>query len=290
MSRLNIRITLAVVFAVGAAATAGLVACKSAMEVKTAWTPRPIQVDGDALDWQGLPAVLLSEQHASFTLASDSERLCLLFRTRDPRWVRTIKMAGLTLYFDRKAGTGKDLFIRLKGGPSMDKIRALSPARYDSARVGHRPMPNRFEPEGIDKPPAFTCYIKDRILEKPIPLDGSEGPAAAFDTSQGMFVYEFSIPLDEGPIRYYGLGLEPGERLSVGAVWGDTDEMQRSRPDGGRGFGISGPGGEFPGGSMGGGGGPGEGPPGGMRPERPEKQEIWLKTSLAKPSDVAVSK
>lgn len=129
----------------------------------------------------------------------------------------------------------------------------------------------------------FTCAIKDRIEEKGIPTDGAEGPTAAFGVDQGFFVYEFSIPLDEGGVRYYGIGAKPGDKISVGAFWGDMSELRRRGDRGGGtrpgGMGGGGMGGRT-GGRSGGYGGMG-GMRGGDRPDRPEPVEIWIKTALA---------
>jgi hypothetical protein len=131
---------------------------------------------------------------------------------------------------------------------------------------------------------AFTCAIKERIEEKEIPVEGTEGPAAAFAIDQGLYTYEFSIPLAKGTVRYYGLGISPEDRLTVKATWGDMSEIRRGmgghdRPEGGGppGDGMpGGMGGGMPGG-MGGGMPPGGGPGGmGSRPDMPEKQEVTL--------------
>ena len=38
----------------------------------------------------------------------------------------------------------------------------------------------------------FTCFVEGRIIEMGIPVDGSMGPSAAYDTSMGFYTYEFA--------------------------------------------------------------------------------------------------
>ena len=253
--------------------------CKKTLEVTTKWADTPIKVDGRTGDWKDAPGILLAEQNASLTISNDEDFLYILFKTRDSRWVRTIKTSGLTLYLNSENKKKKDFFIRLKGGVPHDLIVAMDDRRKS------------FLPGGVNTPasdfrtppePSLTCYIKDRIIEKVIPLDGSEGPGAAFDTSQSFFTYEFSIPLTEGKVRYYGIDAAPGQQITIGAEWGGMEKGMRPSM---RGMGMPGgsrpepPGTGYPGGMGGRGMG---GPPGNARPrpEMPEKQEVWIKKAL----------
>jgi hypothetical protein len=253
-----------------------------------------IKVDGRYDDWRDLPSTFLEEQKAVVAISNDNQNLYLMFRTNDPRWVRTISRSGLTIYVDPKGGKKKDFFVRFKGGPSREQLLALVGRGGETPDGARRQMPEGREPQMDDRNandtvPTLTCYVKERIEEKLIPLDGTEGPAAAFDTSRGFFVYEFKLPIKESELRYYGFAAEPGKELSIGLIWGEMDQMRGERPKGGMDFGGpgggpgSGPGGLGGGGGMGGGMGRGGGmggPPGGM--QRPSKQEIWVKTTLAK--------
>jgi hypothetical protein len=259
-----------------------LMACKSTEQIRTTWAHSDIKVDGNISDWQDMPGVLFFDQNASVAIGNDNDNLHILFKTTDVRWARAIKKTGITLYFDPKGGTSKDFFIHFKHGPSLQTLREMSGAPDGYAHDESSQSRDRFGAMAADQPPSLTCYIKDRIVEKPIPPDGGEGPAAAFDSSHGFYAYEFSVPLSEGRVRYYGLGIEPGDKLSIGAEWGDVGDMMRKM--GGDSGGMVGRGGGMPGGGKGGRGGMpggGKGGRGGGQREQPEKQEIWLQTSLA---------
>jgi len=254
-------------------------ACKT-QDITSAWADTPIDVDGKIDDWIDVPGIFFADQNAAVVVCNDEKSLYVLFKTTDYRWVRTIKMTGLTLYLNSENKKKKDFFIRLKGGPTQDQLNAMGDNRTSSS-PSRRSYPTRdFEAHAE---PSLTCYIKDRIVEKPIPLDGSEGPSAAFDTSQGFFAYEFSIPLTEGSVRYYGIGAAPDRQIAIGAEWGAMAKGMRPSKGG---MGRRGGGGKQPGGAgrpggMGGRGGMNS--PSGARPEMPQKQEVWLETGLAIP-------
>lgn len=262
-------------------------------KISSRFATHPITVDGRYGDWNDYPTTFLEEQKAVIAVANDDQNLYLMFRTNDPRWVRTIAMSGLTIYLDPKGGKKKDFFLKFVGGPSREQLRALR-----KQEVEERPDERRPNPEGMDDRmaermrddtiPHLTCYIRDQIEEKEIPLDGTEGPSAAFDTSHAFFVYEFAVPLKASEVRSYGFGAVNNKELSIGLVWGEMERPRGDRqradlgfggPGGGPGGGMGGGIGGGMGGGMGRGGGMG-GPPGDM--QRPSKQEVWVKTTLSK--------
>lgn len=246
-------------------------------EVPSHWSTQPVQVDGKTTDWSNKPMTFFQDEGVALGLSNDAENLCILFRFQDPKWARTIRMTGLTLWLDVNGKKGKNFMIRYKGGPSLARMRAAG----EGGDLDHIPPElneclMRQEGSSEDR---FTCFVKDRIIEKSIPTDGSQGPAASYDTSLGFYSYEFSVPLQESEVRYYGIGAQPGQTISIGAVWGNMSNLRgkgkgRSGMNGGRGGMGGGPPDR---GRMGG----GRGSKGGGRMQPPEKQEVWVKTQLA---------
>jgi hypothetical protein len=276
--------------------------CKN-LETESRWADSKIVIDGRTTDWPSVQGVYLSEQNAAFTFNNDGEFLYVLFRTTDLGWAQTIKMTGLTLYFDIKGGKKKDVSICYKGGPTMEQAMAVQKNSARNASSMPTP-PTGQRPGGMQESqvPSLTCSIKDRITDKSVPLGGMAGPAAAFDTCQGFFTYEFRIPLAAGEGDYYGIGAKPGQIVSVGGIWGDMGEKASQGGPGGMGEppsggpggggmggpggggGMGGPGGGGMGGPGGGGmGGPGGSAGGGEHPSMPQKQEVWIKATVAAP-------
>ena len=263
-----------------------------ALEADSRWTGKQIQVDGRSDDWPSVQGTYLSEQGTAFTFANDGQFLYILFRTNDQRWPLAIKRTGLTLYFDTGGGKKKDASICFKGGPTAEEVMALR--SRGSASAENRPRRGGQRMLDMDEvtTPSLTCSSKSRLKDESIPLDGTAGPGAAFDTCQGYFTYEFRVPLVAGKEYAFGIGAEPGKSISVGAVWGDMGGMMQ--PGGGPEGDMDVP----PGGGI---GGPGSGlgmPPGDAagglaevmgreRPRMPGKQDVWFKTTIASPNTPA---
>jgi hypothetical protein len=260
----------------------GAAGCKkSASDLKIHWLPTPIQIDGRFEDWDSIPPSRMHEDHAVLKLANDSQAVYLYYVTDDIDWVRTIKMTGLTLYFNRDGSRDKEFFICYRNGPPVERL--LTPDG-STGRPGEADMHPAMRDQLLEAErqyrAAFTCFVRDWIVEKSIPTDGRQGPQAAFGLQDRRFAYEFRIPLRSSEALYYGLGATPGALLGIGAEWGGMprpvfDEAQPEQTEFG-GMGES-PTGSF--GEMGSGAGapPGAGGP----PKLPEKEEVWMATHLA---------
>lgn len=267
--------------------------CKG-VELKSVFRDTPVMIDGKRDDWASDGIVYLAEQEISFACANDTDRLYLLVSHRKPQYAALIRMSGLTIWLDPTGRKKKTFMLRLVDGPSPDDLRALREQNGEKAEGNGAPMVReRMQQLMESRPPSFTCFEKDVIIEKLIPTDGSEGPSAAHGIDNGFVIYEFSIPLDSSEIRHYGIAGEAGTPISIGLVWGEINkedlfggERPSMMPSGG-----SQPPEGMPGGGMGGGfpGGPGGGPGGGFGGGRmmrgggglPEKQEVWIKATLA---------
>ena len=247
-------------------------------DVPCHWTTMPIGIDGKAADWADMPVTYFEEEGAALGIGNDSNHLYINLRTRDATQARLVRMTGLTVYLDAEGGKSKDFFIRFRGGPALPEMPFRQGRGNDGSHENkRRGMSQPFTDMPADTINRFTCFQKGNIVEKPIPTSGSEGPAAACDTSMSFYNYEFSIPLWKSVVRYYGLDVKPGQTISVGLVWGDIGNLRgESGPRGGMGGIRAGTG------ARGGkGGGRGGGPPPGI--QQPEKQEVWVRTQLAVP-------
>jgi hypothetical protein len=268
------------------------------VEVTSRWSAAGIKVDGLRGDWPNGAVGFLKDPEASVGVCNDSQNLYVVLAFRNEDWARVVRMSGLTLWLDNQGKKKKEFMLKFTSGPGRDQMKGGNPP--DSATVMRQRPDMESEtggmPGGRKAETTLVCYQKDRIAEKQIPLSGGEGPAAAFALDQGMYVYEFKIPLHESEVRNYGVAPISGKPFSIGLIWGEMDRTKMRRPEGGGGMGGDmgggfpggGPGGGGPGGGMGGGmgGGPGGGGPGGsgggpMGQRRgSEKQELWLKAKL----------
>jgi len=276
----NLKNLIVVILAVGGAA--GTAEGRQKIDLGVPWAAKPISVDGLSSDWANLSPRLYPDREAVIGMANDSTRLYLLIRFRDPKWTRAIRMTGLTLDFKAGPDAKESFVLKYWGGPTPEQMREIMGKKFVDSADAEFPGGERPDRPGRHERRLFTCYIKNRLEEKDIPVDGSEGPAAAFNIDQGMYTYEFSIPLEKGGVLQYGLGVTTASQITLNATWGDMKNMpeREHRPD----FTFGGMEGGPMGGDMGGappeGGMPG-GPPGGMRRESIKKQEIQFKLTLA---------
>jgi hypothetical protein len=263
------------------------VSCKQGADgIPCHWLETRIQIDGQFQDWDSVATSLMHKDHAQLKLTNDSQYLYLLFITDDVDWVRTIKMTGLTLYFNHNASRDKEFFVRYRNGPSSGELPGMA---KDSETLGQEDMHPAMREQLLESERAakteFTCFVRDWIVEKAIPADGREGPAAAYGKSAGDYAYEFRIPLKQSEALYYGLATQPGALLGIGAAWGGMPHhVAEEGPPGGADFGGT----KNQGSTLGEFGDPATtAPPAGGPPHGiPEEQEVWNKMRLATP-DIA---
>jgi hypothetical protein len=273
-------------------AFAGLIlmgGCKNT-EVQSHWSAEPVKVDGEMTEWTSGSTVYFEDSGVQLGLRNDSQNLYILFRFSNQAWARAIRMGGLTLWLDNSGKKKKDIGIRYNGGPSLSDSEMQKPGMAGEGGFLDSLTPEQKERfmqrQKKEMADQLKVIYKKSGQEIFIPTNGSSGPAVSFGSPQGIYTYEFSIPLEKSDVSHYGIGAQPGQTICLGLEWGGMSESDSKRMGEERG---GGPPGGMGGGPPGGGGGmpPGGGPPGGGR-SRPgvqalEKQEIWVKTLLASP-------
>lgn len=255
-------------------------------EMESYWTPESIEVDGQLDDWADEPMTYFKDEEVSVGLLNNAENLYILFSFRNDMWARLISMNGVTLWFDKKGEKNKDFGIRYKGGPDLAEMQGDRGIQMENLPQEQR---ERFK-EMQDQESQMTIIEKGKhTITSP---DGSHGVAVCSSIDNGVYTYEFNIPTKEKEEKYYSINVGPGQIISVGFEWGlSKDELQSMREE----MGGERERGDMGGGPMGGGMRPpsGERMPGGeegMKPpsggrQLPEKKEIWVKVSLATPTE-----
>lgn len=248
-----------------------------------------ITLTGKRVDFPTGTLAMIEGQEATFGLCNDSQYLYVMLAHRDPMYARAIRSTGLTVWLDANGKKDKVFMVKYTGGPTREQMMTLRKLGADrKERQMPSEMQERMREQDTNIVPTFLCYQKDRISEKQIPVDGSEGPSAVFGVDQGFCVYEFRIPLAESSVRNYGIGATQDAKISVGFLWGemprDPLEPGMALGNGMPGGGDGGRGGMRPPDGMGQGpreGGPGGGHGDGMRRmHMPTKQEVWIKAKL----------
>ena len=246
-----------------------LASCKSE-KAEIYWSAEPVQIDGQMTEWAGKPTNYLGKSGVQLSLRNDSENLYVLFRFSNQEWARLIRMGGVTLWLDNSGKKKKDFGIRYTGGPSPSEMQKTGTGEggfWDNLTSEQKARLMK-QQETMAK--QLKVVYKKSGQEISIPANDSGGPAASFASPQGIYTYEFRIPLQKSNPSDYAIGAQPGQTISLGIEWGelkmgDRESMMKQMGGGGM---------MPPGGGMGG------GPPG---MQKPEKQEFWLKTNLALP-------
>ncbi len=249
-------------------------------KVQTNWSAEPLKVDGEMTEWASGSTAYFEDLGVQLGLCNDNHNLYILFRFSNQAWARAIRMGGVTLWLDNSGKKKKDFGIRYTGGPSLselEKMRTSSGGGFQEALTPEQQQ--RLLDMEQDTVGQITVIDKKSKQEITLRTDGSGGPAVCFASPQGIYTYEFSIPLEKGDVFDYGIGAKPGQIICLGLEWGGMSKEDRQKM-------MQRMGGGPPGGMGGGppgdrGGGRGGRPDGGSRPQAPEKQELWVKTQLA---------
>ena len=250
-------------------------------KVQTNWSAEPVQVDGEMTGWDGITLTYFEDVGAQLGLCNDNENLYILFRFSNQAWVRAIRMGGVTLWLDNSGKNKKDFGIRYTGGPSLSELQKMRTSSGGGFRETLTPEQQQRLLE-TEKSTADQITLIDKKSNQEITTraDGSGGAAACFAFPQGVYTYEFSIPLQKSSVFGCALGAQPGQIICLGFEWGGMSKEDRQKMMGRIGGGP-------PAGIGGGRGGVGrggmDGGRGGPRMQPPEEQELWVKTQLASP-------
>ena len=259
-----------------------LAGCKT-QEVQTDWSAAPVQVDGEMTGWDGMTVTYFEDIGVQLGLCNDNQNLYILFRFSNQSWARAIRMDGVTLWLDNSGKKKKDFGIRYTGGPSLSELQKLATSSeggfWESLTPEQQQRLTDMQTATADQ---ITIIDKKSDQKITLPANGSRGPAVSFASPQGIYTYEFSIPLEKSDIFSYAIDAEPGQIICLGLEWGGISMGDRQRIRGEGGGGDRGGMGGGKGGGRRDGGGRG-GSRGGSRMQPPEKQEFWVKTLLASP-------
>ncbi|KPJ59343.1 MAG: hypothetical protein AMJ46_11445 [Latescibacteria bacterium DG_63] len=267
--------------------------CKS-YKVESRWAAEPVGIDGKMTEWKDVPLTYIEKSQVQLGISNDGENLYVLFCFFDSEWARLIRSGGITVWLDESGKKRKELGLRYTGGPPLKELREAGMiAEGGDQGESRSPQRERFRQTAALAPEKLVVITKAGEQTMALSTDGSGDSFVKSGVFKGLYIYEFSIPLESEADRDLAMAAGLGKTVSLGFEWGSMSESDRKRmmelmggrpggagPGGGRGGGM-GPGGMGRGG-MGPGGPGGSGGKGG--PQLPEKQEVWLKATLAVPA------
>jgi hypothetical protein len=247
-------------------------------KIQNQWADGKITVDGKYADWEGIPQNIIEDQNIVIGTANDENNFYLMLRMNDEQMARRIRMMGVTVWLNKDDKKKKDYGICYTGSTDLhiSNRPGLRPPDERSAQMEERTEKLK-ERLGKNLPRAGRIMIIQGNEKIERDESAFEGPTAGSTYENGVFCYEFKLPI---PIstdlkKKIKLGLELGgmsdeDRNAIRQEMGERHRM------GGRPGGMGG----RPGGMGGGRGGMrgGERPSGGLGFE---KQDIWFDVILA---------
>jgi len=253
----------------------------------------PITLDGSAADWDGLPFSFVESSVHVIALAHDDTTLYVMFRFADERLARQILHRGVVIWLDGASSHDTELGVRYAGSKGLAEALAATPAEPGSGN------PPGDAPSGWEDRPAGPPHPGVQRLEpgSVAVLGGDEtqtraedmpgGPRAASALTDGVYAYEFAIPLSL--LGESTTPVAPGTTFQLGVQIGGMSKAERKAMREEFGGGHGGFSGGFGGGGRGGRGRPEGGPPeGGGRPggggrspaERTAHAVTWFDATL----------
>ena len=196
--------------------------------VASRWAAELPRIDGQAAEWN--QDVMNSQKNlgVDFAFRNDASNLYALVVFKDPKFLSSIELTGITLYFGPAARRQKDIGVRFrrKNATADELIGRLEGqgqtlTEQRKAEIKAKPMYFLFEADAVNR--------KGEIMLPPGDKEKVDPPVFRLSKSAGGFmVYEFRIPLAPRDVHPAGVGKGPGESIKVGFEWGGMTKEIRA--------------------------------------------------------------
>ncbi|HUU37039.1 MAG TPA: hypothetical protein VMW46_02400 [Candidatus Desulfaltia sp.] len=207
--------------------------------VPSKWAAPPPSIDGQIEEWQGDTMTSQKNVGVEYALRNDGSNLYVLFIFKDPKYLSSLEMTGMTLYASTSGKKDKDYAVKfVKKTVSGEQLIAYMEKQGQA-------LSEERKQEIIDKP-QFVVFEATAVNKKGEEIFPS-GPVPDVDLpgfrngrQQDQIIYEFRIPLCSRDLHPAGIGAEPGKDVKLGFEWGGmTPEMKEAmRGRGGAGTGT----------------------------------------------------
>lgn len=206
--------------------------------VPSKWAAPPPSIDGQIEEWHGDTMTSQKNVGVEYALRNDGSNLYVLFIFKDPKYLSSLEMTGMTLYASTSGKKDKDYAVKfVKKTVSGEQLIAYMEKQGQA-------LSEERKQEIIDKP-QFVVFEATAVNKKGEEIFPS-GPVPDVDLpgfrngrQQDQIIYEFRIPLCSRDLHPAGIGAEPGKDVKLGFEWGGmTPEMKEAMR--GRGGGMTG--------------------------------------------------
>jgi uncharacterized membrane protein YgcG len=246
--------------------------------INSTWKSQDIVIDGHANDWEGIPLQYQEDMKVVYGIINDETVINAMIRFNDERLARMFSMRGFTLWFNENNDEEEQIGIHYRDDAMRDQFRSLSRKNNRNSQYEDQQSPRLQKPKGD-----FTLANNESLFI--MPLTDQPGFNAAADENEGIFCFEFSIPLTPESGSPHHLKTSDLQQIKVGLEIAGMSEEEKENLKAemedrrgsmqGSGKGGRGMGGMRGGGRRGGGGG--------NRPQMPDMdgEEYWISVKLA---------
>ncbi len=187
--------------------------------VQSAWASTPLNIDGSNTDWQDVTMNFAKNVEVEYAFKNDAQYLYVFFTFKNPKYMTTVRMTGITLWFRTEGKDKKTYGIKFKEKQvSGDELIAIL-----EKQQGQLPEDQKKQL----KAKAFYSVFLGEVIDKkgkiltPTALGGElEVPMFRQKGSQAGMSYEFRLLLNTLEKLAAELRLEPGKTVNLGFEWG----------------------------------------------------------------------
>jgi hypothetical protein len=194
--------------------------------IPSAWVSEPPKIDGANDDWTGTTLSLWDKGNVDFGFCNDANNLYVILIFKNAKYLSTIEATGINLYFNAAGQKNKNYGILFR--------KKLVSAEEAIALVEKQKPLSEEQKAQLRTKSEYNIYHSEVINKnagsKEIPPEETSRLALfRYAPQQKTLVYEFAVPLERVNELAAGVGVRPGEAVTVGFEWGGATEAQMKR-------------------------------------------------------------
>lgn len=199
------------------------------LEFESRWSENPISIDGNDTDWEPQSLHQMESMPVSLGLRNDEEFLYILLSVENPMMAENLRASGISLWFTRENEKHPNLGLHYTGSDTLWSDSDPDDSFWETLTTDQK---KQFRVRQLELKNMIKVVQGKTSLR--IHPDGTQGPAAATVSQQGIFGYEFKIPIQTNENRPYALGSRLGETVGIGILMGDleSEDKQKIAPQG----------------------------------------------------------
>jgi hypothetical protein len=196
--------------------------------VQSTWTAPPPQIDGRSEDWSGDAVTSEKGVGVDYAFRNDGRDLYILLIFKDPKFLSSIDMSGITMYASTSGKKDKDSGVRFIKKTVTGEQLIEYMEKMGNPLAEERKQELKAKPQLI----LFTATAVNKKGEEVFPagpVQDVDLPGFRTGRQENMVLYELRIPLVSRDVHPTGIGAEPGKDIKIGFEWGGmTKEMREA--------------------------------------------------------------